>query len=97
MTTKTIRWLLFATAALAVLTLFVWLRRAVAAVRVAAFGLVLLISFIVVRAASFHHMDEWVTYDIAGVRTGWWLEIAGILTIGLSALAYSRRNRSRAD
>ena len=50
----------------------------------------LLSAFIVVRAASFHHMDVWVTADVEGMRTGWWLEIAGIFVIAGSALRYSR-------
>jgi hypothetical protein len=68
-----------------------WLRRSEASVKVAAFGVVLLFAFILMRAASFHHMDGWVTHRVAGMRSGWWLELAGIAVIGLSAMRYRHR------
>ena len=71
--------------------LVVWLRRSTAPVKIAALGIVLLFTFIVWRAASFHHMDVWVTRNVAGMRSGWWLELAGILVIGLSAISYRSR------
>jgi hypothetical protein len=75
-------------------SLGVWLRRSAGTVKVAAFGIVLLFTFILWRAASFHHMDIWVTRDIAGMRSGWWLELGGILVVGLSAVGFLRRNRA---
>lgn len=78
-------------AVLATVTLLAWLRRASAPVKTAALGVGVLMAFIIIRAASFHHIDHWVTVDIAGMRTGWWLELAGIAVIGISALAYGRR------
>jgi hypothetical protein len=80
-------------AAIVLAALGIWLRRSSAAVKVAALGIVLLFTFILWRAASFHHMDVWATREIAGMRTGWWLELAGIMVIGLSALSYLWRNR----
>lgn len=65
-----------------------WARKAPRSVKVAAAGSVLLSAFIVTRAASFHHIDEWVTVSIDGLRSGWWLELAGIAAIGFSGLAY---------
>ena len=78
-----------AAATLAILA--AWLRHSVAAAKVAALGIVLLFAFILWRAASFHHMDVWVTRNIAGMRSGWWLELAGIAVITLSAIAYRPR------
>jgi len=48
----------------------------------------------VVRAGSFHHIDQWVTIDVAGLRSGWLLELAGILVIGVSAIAFGQRKRA---
>ena len=62
-----------------------WLRRSSKPAKAAAAGIVLLFAFVVMRAASFHHIDHWVTIDIAGLRSGWWLELAGIAVIGISA------------
>lgn len=74
--------------------LAVWLRRSSAAVKVAALGIVLLFTFILWRAASFHHMDKWVTRNIGGMRSGWWLELGGVIVIGIAAAATCRRNRA---
>lgn len=85
---------LLAAAAISVAMLAVWLRRSSSAVKIAALGIVLLITFILWRAASIHHMDLWVTRNIAGMRSGWWLELAGISVIGLSAAVSYRGNRA---
>ncbi|MCH8617402.1 hypothetical protein LZ016_14990 [Sphingomonas sp. SM33] len=79
---------------LGVATLSGWLRRSAASVKAATVGIVLLISFILIRAASFHHMDGWVTQRVAGIRSGWWLELAGIAVIGLSAMRYRGQHAS---
>ena len=88
--------LALAGAGLAVIaTLVNRLRYSALPVKVAAIGIGLLFAFILLRAASFHHIDEWVTIDVAGVRSGWWLELAGIAVIALSALAYRSGPRHR--
>ena len=75
--------------------LAVWLRRSAAELKVAAAGIVLLFTFVVWRASSFHHMDVWVTRNVAGMRIGWWLELAGTVVIGSAAAFACRRNPSR--
>ena len=67
-----------------------WLRRSSKPAKAAAVGLVLLFAFVVMRAASFHHIDHWVTMDIAGLRSGWWLELAGSAVVGISATIRGR-------
>ena len=84
-------------AATTLAVLAAWLRRSATAVKVAALGIVLLFTFILWRAASFHHMDVWVTRDVAGMRSGWWLELAGVVTIGLSAIVYRSRSSASAE
>jgi hypothetical protein len=69
-----------------------WLRDASRSAKVAAVGLVILLAFIFVRAASFHHIDRWVTMPVAGMRSGWWLELLGIAVIGAAAI--TRQGRS---
>jgi hypothetical protein len=80
-----------------VLFLWRWLRDASANAKVAAMGLVILAAFIFVRAASFHHIDYWVTVPIAGMRSGWWLELIGIAVIGAAAAFRGRRQPSVAS
>lgn len=72
-----------------------WLRDASSSAKIAAAGIVILIAFIFARAASFHHMDYWVTLPIAGVRSGWWLELIGIAVIGAAALRSAGRVSAR--
>ena len=71
-----------------------WLRRSSLPAKTAVTGIILLFAFVIMRAASFHHIDQWVTIDVAGLRSGWWLEPAGIAVIGVSALVY-RGGRNR--
>jgi hypothetical protein len=83
------------TAAIAVL-LWRWLRDSSHSAKVAALGLVILLGFIFVRAASFHHIDYWVTISIAGLRSGWWLELIGIAVISWAAATYRSRREGPA-
>jgi hypothetical protein len=67
-----------------------WLRGVTVSAKVAAMGLVILLAFIFLRASSFHHIDYWVTIHVAGMRSGWWLELLGIVVIGSAAAWRSR-------
>jgi len=48
-------------------------------------GSAALVLFVLVRAASFHHVDEWLGRSLAGLRVNWLLEAGGLLLIGASA------------
>lgn len=63
------------------------LRESEPSTKAAAASLLLLVTFVLIRAASFHAMDAWVVRETLGMRTGWWIELAGIAAIGGSALA----------
>lgn len=80
--------------AIALTILIGWLRNSSRWVKAAAAGIVLLFTFVVVRAGSFHHVDRWVSVDISGPRSGWLLELAGIVVIGVSAWAFAQRQRN---
>jgi hypothetical protein len=73
-----------------------WLRDSSPSAKVAAMGLVILLAFIFVRAASFHHIDYWVTIRIAGLRSGWWLELLGIAVISWAAATQRSRREGPA-
>jgi cytochrome bd-type quinol oxidase subunit 2 len=53
--------------------------------------------FIVIRAASFHHVDQFIHFSIAGLRMNWLLELGGIGLVVLGALRYPRTGQSIAD
>jgi hypothetical protein len=48
-------------------------------------GLFFLMTFIVVRAISFHHFDAFLKSRFLGVKMNWTLELGGILLVGLAA------------
>jgi hypothetical protein len=74
----------------AAVTLILWARGLGIAQQMAVFGLSSLVAFIAIRAASFHHVDEFISGTIIGARWSSLLEIIGAVTIGLSALGYTR-------
>ena len=50
-------------------------------------GFLLLITFIVIRAASFHHVDLFLKWNPAGVRMNWFFELGGTGIVFGGALA----------
>jgi xanthine/uracil/vitamin C permease (AzgA family) len=64
------------------------MRRHGRASRIAAVGLFLLMSFVLLRAASFNRMDAWLAFYLGDLGSGWWLELAGIGVIATSALHF---------
>ena len=51
--------------------------------RIALVGFVLLLCFVVVRAASFHHVDSLINFRFGGVRMNWVLELGAIMIIAV--------------
>jgi hypothetical protein len=47
-------------------------------------GLFFLLSFVIIRAAAFHHFDEVIQYDLHGFKMNWMLELTGIYMIILA-------------
>ena len=48
-------------------------------------GLFLLLSYIIVRAASFHHFDEIIQFRFSGIKLNWIFELTGIYLVILGA------------
>lgn len=55
-------------------------------------GLIFLCSFIIVRATSFHHVDQMLGWQLARWRINWLLELGGIACIAGGAMNYLRRH-----
>ena len=83
------------TAVGAAFLLWRWLRGAAPSLLIACAALGLLLAFIAIRAASIHDVDSWVTAPVAGMRKGWWVELAALLVIAGSALTYSAKRALR--
>jgi hypothetical protein len=49
------------------------------------FGLLFLLTFIVVRAISFHHVDVFLKHEVGGLRWNWILELTGIFLVAAAA------------
>jgi len=59
-------------------------------------GMLFLLTFIVVRAISFHHFDVFISSKVMGVRMNWALELTGILLISGAAIRECRSKPRRA-
>ena len=61
-------------------------------------GLFFLLSFIIVRAASFHHFDEMLGFKLFGAKMNWVLELTGIYLIlvgGFKEIIYLKKINAR--
>lgn len=90
------RWFVAAVAAGGAIALaaLAWRLRSVMKGRlVLLFGLGFLLMFIIIRAASFHHVDELLGVRIIGLRVNWILELTGIGLVGLGAALDIRKTR----
>jgi hypothetical protein len=53
-------------------------------------GLFFILSFIVIRAASFHHFEEVLASEVLGARMNWVLELTGIYLIAAAGIKEMR-------
>jgi len=68
-----------------VVTLLIWARRTPFPTWVALLGTTLVIGFVLIRAASFHHIDRFIGSTILGFRWNWILEMGGISVVLLAS------------
>lgn len=62
--------------------------------RLALVGFVALLAFVVIRAASFHHVDQLINFHFAGVRMNWVLELGAITLVSMGAWKAGMRARN---
>ena len=82
------RWFVLAIAGggVAALGVIAWKMRAVLKDRaLLLLGLCSLVMFILIRAASFHHVDVFLRAPVLGIRMNWILELGGIALVALAA------------
>lgn len=63
-------------------------------IKIALTGCMILFSFILIRASSFHHMDIFINFKIMGVKMNWFLELGGLTIIGVGILKYIHTNKT---
>ncbi len=79
-----------ALACVAAVAAFFWFaRRALRYRWLALVGTVFIFGFVVVRAASFHHIDAFLAARIGGMRWNWVLELGGIAAVAVAAFRIS--------
>lgn len=83
-------------ALIAAIVLLAWARRVQGATRLALIGAIWLVGFVVIRAASFHHIDELIHSRVLAIKWNWILEISGIALIILAAWKRGAAQRPRA-
>ena len=62
----------------ALLILLFWVRRSPLATLLAVAGTAMVIAYVLVRAASFHHIDRFIGQTVLGFRWNWIIEMSGI-------------------
>jgi hypothetical protein len=75
--------------AVALVALLLWIfRRSHPTIRMALLGVVFTTAFVVLRAASFHHVDRFLKTGFLGWRWNWIIELTGIAIVAIAALRY---------
>lgn len=82
--------------AMAVASILLWnFRKMPGEIRMAAIGLCLLGTFIIIRATSFHHVDRFLGEVVTiGMRWNNLLEFGGILFVAIAGLTYRKNLRN---
>ena len=52
------------------------------------YGLAFLSAFIVIRATSFHHVDQLLHIHLLGFKINWILELGGIIYVAFGSIKY---------
>lgn len=73
--------------------LWFWLRYSATTVKWAAGGVAVLLAFVFIRAAAFHHIDYWLPIRFAARGDVWSLELVANAVVGSAALTYYRNRR----
>ena len=63
------------------IALVIWARRARLPARLALVGTIFVLCFVLIRAASFHHVDRFISTEFLGLRWNWILEMGGIALV----------------
>jgi hypothetical protein len=84
-----------AVAGVACLAALRWLvRGGTGASRLALLGGVFLVCFVLIRASSFHHVDQMLGMNFEGIKVNWMIELGGIACVGGAALLAARARLS---
>lgn len=71
--------------------LFISVQELCLEIKWATLGIVALSAFVVIRAASFHNMDAWISAKWLGAHMNWMMELGGIALITIPAYIRAKR------
>jgi hypothetical protein len=74
--------------------LLIWMRRAPLPTWLTLLGTTLVLGYVLIRAASFHHIDRFIGETILGLRWNWVIEIGGITLVLVSSWWRQKRSRT---
>jgi hypothetical protein len=84
-----------ATSCVVLLGLSLWLARRSLRYRwLALVGMAMVMGFVLIRAASFHHVDAFLASRMGGLRWNWILELGGILIVAVAAFRLGPARRT---
>src|SRR5262245_54647951 len=69
------------TCLIAAITLLLWVRNTPIPTKLALIGTTMVLGYVLIRAASFHHVDRFIGRKILGLRGNWILEMSGIVLV----------------
>jgi hypothetical protein len=75
----------------ATLILFFWIRRSPIQTWLALVGSTFVLGYVLIRAASFHHIDRFIGGRILGFKWNWILEMGGIAIVLLASESRARK------
>jgi hypothetical protein len=75
--------------------LLIWMRRAPFPTLLAVLGTTLVLGYVLIRAASFHHIDRFIGQSILGLRWNWVIEISGISLVLVAGIWRQMRRPTR--
>lgn len=65
-------------------------KRSSAAIKTSLISCIILFSFILIRASSFHYIDSFINITVMSIKMDWLLELGGLATIGIGGFQYSQ-------
>ena len=74
--------------------LFKTYKNTVSEIKIVLMGCMILFSFILIRASSFHHMDIFINFKLFGAKMNWVLELGSLTIIGAGALKYLHNSKT---
>jgi hypothetical protein len=67
------------------IVLLIWVRKAPPQTWVGLIGTMMVLGYVLIRAASFHHVDRFIGSTVLGLRWNWLIEITGILLVAAAS------------